>query len=89
MFLGSKMGYLGMPNAMAQVRGLSAHFWALQSQKKGFFGTFFNRPAFFNHTLSIILLLGHHYMSREVPKGPRKFLKMNVFITFYCIFKNP
>ena len=25
MFLGSKMGYLGMPNAMARVRGLSAH----------------------------------------------------------------
>ena len=29
MVFGSKMGYLGMPNAMAQVRGLSAHSVAL------------------------------------------------------------
>ena len=29
MFLGSKMGFLGMPNAMAQVRRLSAHYLAI------------------------------------------------------------
>ena len=29
MFLGSKMGYLGIPNGMAQARGPSAHSVAL------------------------------------------------------------
>ena len=70
MFLGSKMGYLGMPNAMAQVRGLSAHSVALYSPKSCFLGHYFNVSAFFNHTLSIVVLLGYHLMSREELKGP-------------------
>ena len=40
MFLGSKMGYLGMTNAMAQFRGLSAHSVTLQSLKSGFLDIF-------------------------------------------------
>merc|ERR1712082_356058 len=40
MFLGSKMGYLGMPNAMAQFRGLSAHSLAILGLKSGFLDIF-------------------------------------------------
>ena len=40
MILGSKMGYLGMTNAMAQVKGLSAHSVTLKSLKSGFLDIF-------------------------------------------------
>ena len=40
MFLGSKMGYLGMLNAMAQVRGLSAHSLAILGLKSVFLDIF-------------------------------------------------
>ena len=40
MFLGSKMGFLGMPNAMAQVRGLSAHSLAILGPKCVFLDIF-------------------------------------------------